>query len=55
MLDGFCDDFNNKNECNFDDGDCCNIDKDNQFCSDCQCLDPLSSYYIGMPVNLQLI
>ena len=36
--DGYCDDELNKEECNYDDGDCCGVDLDNKFCKECQCL-----------------
>ena len=36
--DGYCDDFNNKAECKFDHGDCCdNTSPDwNKYCDDCE-------------------
>ena len=33
----FCDDFLNKVECNFDDGDCCGADVNTDYCDDCEC------------------
>ena len=38
--DGYCDDELNKEECNYDDGDCCGVHLDNKFCRECQCLNP---------------
>lgn len=38
--DGFCDDSNNKEECGWDDGDCCGKDVDTTICYFCQCLEP---------------
>merc|ERR1712113_218903 len=40
--DGYCDDDNNNEECNYDGGDCCNNDNDgwDTFCNDCKCKDP---------------
>ena len=35
--DGFCDDANNIEECNYDGGDCCGIDVQNNFCVNCTC------------------
>ena len=37
--DGYCDDQNNTPECDYDGGDCCG-DSNNDFCTECQCLDP---------------
>ena len=36
---GFCDDYNNKPECNYDSGDCCGSCVNKQYCSTCACLD----------------
>ena len=36
--DGFCDDMNNNNACNYDDGDCCGTLTDKRFCLECKCL-----------------
>ena len=35
--DGFCDDANNIEECNYDGGDCCGINVQNNFCVNCTC------------------
>jgi hypothetical protein len=37
--DGYCDDYNNKAACNFDNGDCCSsvVTDWNKFCTDCNC------------------
>ena len=41
--DGFCDDENNTEQCGFDGGDCCDVNKDrngaqwDKFCTDCKC------------------
>ena len=37
--DGYCDDGNNNQECNFDGGDCCGSDVDTTYCTECQCLE----------------
>ena len=34
---GFCDDFLNKAECNFDGGECCGPDVKTDFCENCEC------------------
>ena len=36
--DGFCDDMNNIEACNYDDGDCCGTLANKKFCRNCQCL-----------------
>merc|ERR1712088_186047 len=38
--DGYCDDENNNDGCDYDGGDCCGDDVNTQYCSACQCLDP---------------
>ena len=38
VADGFCDDFTNNKECNFDGGDCCIPEPNRQFCKKCLCL-----------------
>jgi len=38
--DGYCDDENNNDSCDYDGGDCCGDDVNTSFCSACQCLDP---------------
>ena len=37
--DGNCDDENNKEQCNYDGGDCCGENVNKQFCSECICLE----------------
>ena len=37
--DGYCDDGNNNQECNFDGGDCCGDDVNIDYCSECLCLE----------------
>jgi len=37
--DGYCDDDNNVEECEFDGGDCCGTNVDETFCSKCECLE----------------
>ena len=39
--DGFCDDGNNNERCEYDGGDCCGSNIDTSYCSLCQCLDPI--------------
>ena len=38
--DGFCDDQNNNEACEFDGGDCCGDNVKTQYCTQCQCLEP---------------
>ena len=35
--DGYCDDFDNVEECNYDGGDCCDQSADKSYCEICQC------------------
>ena len=37
--DGICDDENNKQDCNYDGGDCCGSSVNTDYCYECQCLD----------------
>ena len=37
--DGFCDDENNNEECNWDGGDCCGDNINTDYCSVCACLE----------------
>ena len=37
LSDGFCDDTNNIEECNYDGGDCCGINVQKNFCVNCTC------------------
>ena len=36
---GYCDDENNNDECNFDGGDCCLDNVLTDYCTKCQCLE----------------
>ena len=36
--DGFCDDMNNNEKCEFDGGDCCGVNVDKRYCLDCRCI-----------------
>ena len=40
ISDDYCDDINNKIDCNYDGGDRCGCNINKQHCSDCQCFDP---------------
>ena len=35
--DGFCDDINNNEACGYDDGDCCGLSMEKNFCVQCIC------------------
>jgi len=50
--DGICDDRNNIEQCYFDKNDCCNPEANQDFCSDCQCKDQNSPYYLGKSIDL---
>ena len=44
--DGFCDDINNNEVCDFDNGDCCGAKVKKQFCLNCTCISKyISSYW----------
>ena len=36
--DGFCDDINNNEACNYDEEDCCGTLTNKRFCVNCQCI-----------------
>ena len=38
ISDGQCDDFNNKDNCSYDGGDCCGSSAVNKYCFNCSCL-----------------
>ena len=38
--DGYCDDENNNEACQWDGGDCCGENVNTIYCSACECLDP---------------
>ena len=42
--DGHCDDENNNSGCGWDGGDCCGLDVDTSYCTECACLDQDSGY-----------
>ena len=35
--DNFCDDINNNEKCHYDDGDCCGLSAQKNFCFKCTC------------------
>ena len=37
VKDGFCDDMNNIEACNYDGGDCCGVYVDKRYCVECKC------------------
>ena len=45
--DGFCDDDNNNDKCEYDGGDCCGDDVKENYCSICACLDPKENQESG--------
>merc|ERR1712241_1070007 len=54
--DNYCDDENNKASCNYDGGACCNRDRWefkgwNDYCTDCECLDPNARPESGPPTT----
>ena len=53
IADGYCDDKNNIEECQWDGGDCCGDNVDTDYCEDCACLDPgmQGDYFCLTPFN----
>ena len=45
--DGFCDDMNNQELCDFDSGDCCGAFTKNNFCIQCECICKLTLRFFG--------
>ena len=45
--DGFCDDMNNQESCDFDSGDCCGAFTKNNFCIQCECICKLTLRFFG--------
>ena len=45
--DGYCDDVNNNDACEYDGGDCCGTRANKEFCLDCKCISKclFTSYY----------
>ena len=39
VADGYCDDDNNNQHCNYDGGDCCGLNVNTLYCSDCYCIE----------------
>ena len=44
--DGFCDDINNNEACGYDDGDCCGLSMEKNFCVDCTCKGKSQSFKV---------
>ena len=42
--DGFCDDINNNEKCNYDNGDCCGLSMKKNFCVQCICKGKSNSF-----------
>ena len=36
--DGYCDDINNNEGCEYDGGDCCGVYMNKRFCIECECI-----------------
>ena len=41
--DSYCDDNNNNLECNYDGGDCCGPNVNTDYCTECLCLDDVTT------------
>ena len=55
--DGFCDDGNNYSWCQYDNGDCCQLETAsenvNEFCYECLCKSNETNYPISFETNKQ--
>jgi hypothetical protein len=52
--DGFCDDINNNEDCNYDDGDCCGKFVKKHFCMKCECKSKFSTFDLGEGESIML-
>ena len=50
--DGFCDDINNNEACDYDDGDCCGLSMKKNFCVQCICKGKSSSFKLMIQIEL---
>ena len=53
--DGFCDDINNNEACNYDDGDCCGLSMKENFCVDCTCIGKSNSFKLMKEIESIII
>ena len=53
--DGFCDDMNNIEACNYDDGDCCGLSTKKNFCFDCLCKGKSNNFTLMKEIDLLFI
>ena len=49
--DGFCDDVNNNEACDYDDGDCCGLSMKKNFCVKCICIGNSNSFKLMKEIN----
>ena len=49
--DGFCDDINNNEVCDYDGGDCCGLSSKKNFCVDCTCKGKSNVYIQTIEMN----
>ena len=49
--DGFCDDVNNNEACDYDDGDCCGLSMKKNFCVKCICIGKSNSFKLMKGIN----
>ena len=50
--DGFCDDINNNEACDYDDGDCCGLSMKKNFCVQCICKGKSNSFKLMIQIEL---
>ena len=49
--DGFCDDVNNNEACDYDDGDCCGLSMKKNFCVKCICIGTSNSFKLMKEIH----
>ena len=55
IKDGFCDDSNNNDACDYDGGDCCGLSARKKFCIDCTCKGKLISSQLLKETDLIIL
>ena len=53
--DGFCDDINNNEACDYDNGDCCGLSMKKNFCVQCICKGKSNSFTMMKEIELIIV